>query len=168
MSRLLSAGFVAAFVLFLSPPAGAQAIDAAFRSDIEKLLEVTGAGALGLQMATLASNQIIDSMKQAQPQMPDRVVVVIKEVLNAEFAKAFDATGEMHGRFVAIYARRFTHEDVQALLTFYATPVGRKMIATMPMLAQEGAAAGQEWAVANMPRVGAILGDRLRAEGLIK
>ena len=37
----------------------------------------------------------------------------------------------------------------------------------MPALAQEGAAAGQAWAMANMPRINGVLQSRLRAEGLL-
>jgi uncharacterized protein len=49
-------------------------------------------------------------------------------------------------RVVDIYVKHFTHDEVRALLDFYTTPVGRKVIRVMPMLAQESSAAGQRWA----------------------
>jgi hypothetical protein len=78
-------------LLAFAPSVNAQTKDDAFRRDIGKLLEVTGASALGTQMATMMSNQVIDSMSRAQPNLPERVVVIVKETLNTEFARAFNA-----------------------------------------------------------------------------
>lgn len=101
------------------PRAHAQDADARFRADVEKLLEVTGALALGTQI-------------------------------------------------VGIHMKHFTHDEVMALLDFYGTAVGRKSISVMPTLAQEGAAAGQEWAAAHLPQILGAIDERLRAEGFLK
>lgn len=167
MPRLMPAGVVVLLTLFLSQTANGQVLDTRFQADIEKLLEVTGAGAVGAQMATLVSNQMIDAMKQAQPGTPERAIAIVKEVLSSEFSRAFEGPDGLRGKMVGIYARHFTHEEVVALLNFYNTDVGRKTISVMPKLAQEGAAAGQEWAAANMMRVGGVVQQRLRAEGFI-
>jgi len=152
----------------LSTPAGAQAIDPQFRADIDSLLQLTGAGSLGAQMAMIVSNQVIDSMKKAQPNVPERVATIVKETLNAEFTKAFEPTGELMGKMAGIYASHFTPQEVKALLAFYSTDVGRKAVSVLPMLAQDGAAAGQQWAQQNMSRVLGVLQQRLRDEGLVK
>jgi len=152
----------------LSTPAGAQAIDPQFRADIDSLLQLTGAGSLGAQMAMIVSNQVIDSMKKAQPNGPERVATIVKETLNAEFTKAFEPTGELMGKMAGIYASHFTPQEVKALLAFYSTDVGRKAVSVLPMLAQDGAAAGQQWAQQNMSRVLGVLQQRLRDEGLVK
>jgi len=162
IAALTLAGFV------LSPPAHAQAIDPQFRADIESLLQVTGAGAFGAQMAALVSNQVVDSMKQTQPGMPERVAAVVKETLTAEFTKAFEPKGELMTKMVGIYASHFTPQEVKALLAFYGTDVGRKAVSVLPMLAQEGAALGQQWGQQNMSRVLGVLQQRLRDEGLLK
>jgi hypothetical protein len=152
----------------LAAPVRAQAIDAQFRADIERLLQITGAGSIGAQMASLVSDQVVQSMKQSQPGVPDRVVTVVRETLNAEFAKAFEPKGELTGSMVGIYAAHFTPDEVKALLAFYATDVGRKAVSVLPQLAQEGAMAGRSWAQQNMPRMLGALQQRLRDEGLIK
>jgi len=162
IAALTLAGFV------LSTPAQAQAIDPQFRADIESLLQVTGAGSLGAQMATMVSNQVIDSMKKAQPGMPERAATIVKETLNAEFTKAFEPQGELMSKMVGIYASHFTPQEVKALLAFYGTDVGRKAVAVLPMLAADGAAAGQQWGQQNMGRVLGVLQQRLRDEGLVK
>jgi hypothetical protein len=161
---------IAVLVLQLAGAPAARAPDpqALFQADVEKLLEVTGAATMGAQMAGLVSNQVIDSMRQNQPSVPARAVEIVKDVLNVEFARAFEQGGSLRQKMVQIQMKYFTHDEVKALLEFYSTPVGRKAISVMPLAAQEGAVAGQEWAAANMARIGANLQDRLRTEGFIK
>jgi len=53
------------------------------------------------------------------------------------------------------------------MLAFYQSEVGRKAIAMMPDLTREGAAIGEQWARANMPRVMQVLETRLKSEGLM-
>jgi uncharacterized protein len=154
--------------VLVSMPARAQTIDPEFRADIEKLFEVTGAGSLGSQMAELVSNSFLDAMRQAQPDVSERAVAVVRETLTAEFAKGFEPKGELMTRMAGIYATNFSHAEVRALLAFYATDVGRKSISVMPTLAQQGAAAGRQWAEQNMPRVIQALELRLREENLFK
>ena len=146
----------------------AQTIDPQFRADIERLMDLTGQASIGAQMASLVLRNVLDGMKRAKPDIPDRVIAITTEVLNAEFSKAFAAPDGINGQIVDLYARHFTHDDVSAMLAFYSTPVGRKTVSVMPLLMQEGAAVGQKWAQANMPRIMGVLADRLRAEQQIK
>lgn len=168
MPRRLLIATLALTGLLVSMPARAQAIDAEFRADIEKLFQVTGASALGLQMATIVSNQFFDAMKQGQPDVPARALEIIKETLNGEFSRAFEPKGELMSTMVGIYATKFTHAEVKALVAFYSTDVGRKAVSVLPQLAQEGAAAGGQWAQQNLPRVLRALEQRLRNEKLLK
>jgi hypothetical protein len=73
----------------------------------------------------------------------------------------------MMEKIIAVYAKHFTQDEVRSLVEFYKTPLGQKAIKEMPTLAQEGAAIGQGWANANMPRIAGRLQERLRAEGFI-
>jgi len=159
---------VAVVLVALSGSASAQSVDARFRAAIERLLEVTRAAALGSQIATIASNSMIDAMRKAQPEVPERAVAIVKEVLSAEFERAFSGPDGIMAAIIDLYAKYFTHEDVKALLEFYNSPAGRKAIAVMPTLAQESAAAGNAWAMANMPKIASKVEQRLRAEGLVK
>jgi hypothetical protein len=148
--------------------ASGQTIDQSFRSDIQKLLEVTGSASLGAQAASLITGQILDGLKKSQPSIPDRALALAKEVLDAEFVKAFVGPDNLTDQMALVYARHFTHEDVRGLLAFYSTDLGQKEVASMPAIFQEGAAVGQQWAQRQMPMIAAILQTRLRAEGLIK
>jgi len=159
--------FLCLTVLLEPQTTSAQTIDESFRSDIQKLLEVTGAARMGSQAASLVTGQILASMKRAQPQIPDRALEVAKQVLDAEFARAFAEPNGLTQQLVLIYAKHFTDDDVRGLLNFYSSDLGKKTIAMMPVVFQESAAAGQQWTERQMPAIRAVLESRLRAEGLI-
>jgi len=149
-------------------PAIAQELDPAFRADILKLLEVTGAAKMGEQMASLMSSQVLEAFRQSAPSVPSRAFDIGKEVLDAEFAKAFSGPDSLLNLLVPIYARHLTQQEVKGLIAFYETELGRKTIAVMPAVMQESVQAGQEWGVKTAPRLQQVLMDRLKAEGFIK
>lgn len=159
---------VLATALLFCRPASGQTIDPSFEADIKTLMELTGAAALGTQMASLASRQVFDAMRRSQPNVSERAIEVAREVLDAEFAKAFSAPDGVTPKMVAIYAQHFTQDDVRSLIAFYRSDLGRKVVSEMPALTREGAAAGEMWMRANIGRISATLQERLKAEGLIK
>ena len=171
MIRRLPCALLGAVLLLLPfSPAAAQTaappIDPSFRADIERLMEITGASSLATQLANTVSSALIEGIRQRQPDVPDRLVTIVKEVLSDEFAKGFTSS-DMRNKQVALYARNFTQAEIGGLLDFYASPVGKKAISVLPTLVKEGSALGEEWAQANTPRILGVLQARLKAEGLI-
>jgi hypothetical protein len=148
-------------------PAGAQTVDATFRSDIEQLLEVTGATGVGARAASLITGQMLELLKQSQPNAPAEWFDVARQVFDEELTKNF-ASGDLTSRLVVIYAKHLTPDDVKGLLTFYQSDVGRKLIAVIPAIMQESSVAGEQWGKELMPGILATLERRLRAEGLLK
>jgi len=102
------------------------------RAEIEKLLQLTGMTKLVDQMKA----QMIGSIRQSQPNAP------------AEFWDKFSAKMDSHQlieKIVPIYDKYYTVEDLQALNAFYSSPVGHKILATLPNVMQESMRVGQEW-----------------------
>ena len=102
------------------------------RAEIEKLLQLTGMTNLVDQMKA----QMIASMRQNEPQAP------------AEFWDKFSAkmdSRQLIEKIIPIYDKYYSVEDLQALNTFYASPVGQKVIKTLPNVMQESMRVGQEW-----------------------
>ena len=120
----------------------------ALEADIRELMAMTGAGNVGVQVM----NQMLAPMQQARPGVP------------AEFWDRFMEKvdpGELVDMTVPIYARHFTHEEIKELVAFYKTPLGQKVIATLPAVMQESMAAGQKWG----EELGRKIANELRAEG---
>lgn len=178
--RAILAGLAAGLIVCAAVAAPAQTLgevqakikkeDAAreaLQKDIEHLLEVSGSSQLAVQVASTLSGQILDQLR-SNPSIPPRAIDVAKEVLDEEFKKAFAAPDGLMAGIVRVYARHFTAEDVKALVEFYDTDIGKKLVATMPVLMQESMQAAQQWSTRETPRIGRVLNDRLRKEGLIK
>lgn len=178
--RPILAGLAAGLIVCAAAPAPAQtlgevqakikkedAVREALRKDIEHLLEVSGASQIAVQAASMMSGQMLEQLR-SNPSVPPRAIDVAKTVLNEEFEKTFAAPGGLMDGIARIYAKHFTAEDVKALAAFYETDVGKKLVATMPVLMQESMEVAQQWAAREAPRIGRVLNERLRTEGLIK
>jgi hypothetical protein len=149
--------------------AAAQTADAAFDRDVVKLMEATGAAKLGEQITVLATRQVIDRVRQLLPDAPPRANDIINEVVQAKFAAALNAPdGGLRARTIPIYEKYFTHDEIRALVAFYATDVGRKSVAVLPTIGQETAKAGLEWASGLVAGIEAELKMRFQAEGFVK
>jgi hypothetical protein len=156
-----------AVVLAIPSASDAQEIDREFHQDIEQLLVVTGASAMGEKMGTIAANGVIDALQAQDPNVPPRAVEIVREVVTKYTANSMSGPDGMLPDMVTIYARYFTHAEVKELLVFYETDLGRKLIATLPTLVQESQAVGATWARRIEPAMTAELEARLREEGFL-
>ncbi len=52
---------------------------------------------------------------------------------------------ELSEKMIPIYQRHFTAEEIDGLLKFYRSPLGRKVVTEMPATMAEGMQVGQQW-----------------------
>lgn len=129
------AGTVACAALFVAHPVRAQtapAKDAEKTADIRRLMQVTGTEKAVLQM----TGQMINQMRQTDSRIP------------AEFWTRFQAKikpNELLSLLVPVYEKNYTKTEVKQLLAFYETPLGRKLIATTPVVMMESQQIGATW-----------------------
>ncbi|MEI7036907.1 DUF2059 domain-containing protein [Fulvimonas yonginensis] len=120
---LLAAGTGGVAATSPKPPSQAQ---------VRQLIDALGVGRMLSQMNT----QMAAMMQQQLPCIP------------ASYWQDFiDANGarELTDRMVPIYQRHFTAADIQGLIKFYRSPLGRKVITEMPATMAEGMQLGQAW-----------------------
>jgi hypothetical protein len=67
---------------------------------------------------------------------------IVDEVLMPEFTAQ---EAELTNAIIEVWASNFSVEDLKALRAFYSTPLGQRLIATLPSITQQGMAAGQAW-----------------------
>lgn len=147
LARCLStAAMVACLAAVL--PAQAPAPDAALDEKIVDLLVLTGAVAQSRQVL----DGMIGSMKALAPEVPDSL-----------WSMFMDEFGEnaVHAIALPVYRRNFTVEEIDGMLAFYRSPVGRSILDKMPVVIGESMAAGEEWG----QRTAEILLLRIEAEG---
>ena len=147
--------------------AGAQTVDPAYRAEVMKLLEVTGAAKLGAQSAAAVADPLISALG-GPGQLPAPAIAIIRDTLNQTFERAFSDTGGLMSEIVAVYAKHLTIEEVRGLTAFYQTDLGKKVTGVMPLVLQESSAAGQRWVATQMPAILDALEDRLKKEGYLK
>jgi hypothetical protein len=125
--------------------------DSAKIASIKTLLEVTGSGKLGVQ----AVQNMIASYKQNLPSVPE-------EFWN-EFMKEVN-TDVLTSMVIPIYDKYYSLEELNAIIAFYQTPIGKKVISTLPQIMQESMQAGQSWG----KEVGEKAFNKLKEQGFIK
>ncbi len=107
-------------------------VDPQKEKSIRRLMEITGSAKVGVQVG----QQIIASLRQSQPSVPEEFWEGMSKKFNA------DALVDL---IVPIYAKYYTQEDVDGLIAFYQTPLGQKVVSTLPQISQESVQAGQVW-----------------------
>lgn len=101
----------------------------ASRADVKKLIELTGGDA-----------QIAVAKK--------KVLEMIPEAKQTEFLKEFDMS--LIGYLAKIedfYIKEYTSEDIQKMIVFYETPIGKKMKSKAGLQAESSMLAIQSWSV---------------------
>lgn len=118
---------------------------------IKKLLDLTGSGKLGVQVV----QTMITSYKQITESVPDKFWDEMAKEINAD---------TMVSMVIPIYEKYYTDEEILQMIAFYETPVGKKVIATLPDIMKESMAIGQEWG----KQVGEKVYLRLKEKGYLK
>lgn len=116
--------------------------------NVKKFLELTGAGKLGVQLA----GNMVSSFKKSFAGVPDEFWDSIVKKLDPD---------TITNLVIPIYQKYYTDEDIQQLIVFYQTPLGKKVIASTPQIMQESMQVGQNWGRA----IGEKIYNDLEAKG---
>jgi uncharacterized protein len=123
------------FALVLSPVSFASA---AGGPDLEKdklvreLIALTGSDQIGMQVL----DAMLQQFQAAFKAVPAEYWVKLRQGFKAE---------ELVDLVVPIYAKNFSTSELKELIGFYQTPIGKKVIKTLPTIAGESMSAGQAW-----------------------
>lgn len=131
-----------------APPAQAPAtapavkIDPAKEADIRKLLEVTGAKELAIQTMGGMEKSIRPMLTASLPAGEYR-----EKLIDLFFAKFHSKADTQHivDMAVPVYDKYFSDEEINGLVQFYGTPLGRKTLQVLPKLMGELQDQGRAW-----------------------
>ena len=99
----------------------------AFKADVKKIIEATGATG-PMQM------------------MKEQIMENIPLSKRADFSKEFDASlPALYEKLVKVYMETYTHEDIKEMLKFYDSPVGQKISKLSGEVYKKSTEAGQVW-----------------------
>lgn len=98
---------------------------------VRKLLEVTGAAALGKQVG----DSMIDTF-QKMPNLPPGFLDRFKQNMHVE---------ELTELIVPIYVKHYDHQTLVAAIRFYRSDAGHKLVEQLPIVTAESMEAGKKW-----------------------
>ncbi len=110
--------------------------------DIRALMEYTGMSELSVQMMDGFTSIYKNSYGDEIPGLWDTLNIVLNEGIE-----------DLMDSIAHIYDRVYTQEEIQAMIELYQTPIGKRMLETMPMIADMSMQAGQDWAAANESKI---------------
>jgi hypothetical protein len=133
------------------------------RADIERLLAMTGSLALSKQMANAVTAGMTQTLKQARPDIPEKVLDLMASEVSATFD---DNMSSLKDEMIPLYHRHFSASEIKGLVNFYSTELGQKTIKVMPVLMQEGMQVGQRWGQSLAPKIKQRVSARLQQQGI--
>jgi hypothetical protein len=102
------------------------------KEKIRKLIDVVGSAKMGVQVI----QNLMPAFQRAHPTVPQQFW--------DDFVKAVRPE-DLTDLIVPIYDKHFSEEDIDQIIAFYNSPIGKKLISEMPMIMQESMSAGQAW-----------------------
>lgn len=153
--------------LLALPPvvAAAEDIPPEKLAAIRELIQVTNAEVNSAAFASAFSQQMLSVLRANNPALPERAIVIVQDEVNRLVGEEM-ASESLQSLIYPIYARHFTLEELQGLIEFNRSPVGRKANSVMPSLMQESRTAAQAWSQSVGPRITQRVLDRFTAEGI--
>jgi hypothetical protein len=116
-----------------------SAIDPQKEARIRELMELTGAKNLGQELIEAGMEQFRNSVQDSQPDNPHAKQFV--DAFVARFQKHFDSSS-LTDRIIPIYDKYLTDDDLKGLINYYHSPLGQRMLKSLPELTRESQAAG--------------------------
>ncbi len=120
------------FVLGLVILVSSSFAKSASRESVLELMNVTGAGQLGVQVM----QNMLPQLKQMLPNSPQKFWDDLEGSFNPD---------ELVDLVIPIYQKHFTESDIKAIIKFYKTDIGVKFIKAQPAIVNESSLAGQQW-----------------------
>ncbi len=117
----------------VTPVAPAEKVDPAKEAAIRHLMDLTQTSKMGDGLTAYVTNQVRQALSQAIA--PERLARLM-EGFSQKLATAAPPSAVTDAS-IPIYARAFSMEDVQALIQFYESPAGQRVVKALPQVARE-------------------------------
>lgn len=162
LRRAIRPVVVVAAVAALAPTAYAQPKPSpAAMASAQKLISVTGATALFNPLISGVVEQAKLLFLQQNPDLAKDLNEVAAK-LRKEYAPRFS---ELTKHVAGLYAARFSESELKQLLTFYQSPLGKKLLAQQPQIVDSSMKYAQDWANNLSDQVVAKMREEMKKRG---
>ncbi len=104
------------------------------KAAIKELMDITGAAEIGQMFSKAVVEEMSNVLKQSNPNVPELAFTIMAEETNAVVEREMSAGGNFYKLIYPIYHKYFTNKDLNALIKFYKSRVGKKTISVLPSL----------------------------------
>lgn len=160
-------------IVFLSVLLSASTLAAADISPnkkklIDTLLEQTGQSAIavGKQFSDAFIQQMTMVLKQSKPDIDPKAFDIVEEEITSIINEEIVVDGALNEIMYPIYDKHFSEAELKKMIEINNTEFGKKMIRVMPMIAQEGMQAGQQFGETLGPKIQQRISARFQKEGI--
>ena len=144
----------------------AEELTAEKKLALKELMEITGAAKMGEMFGAMFVQQMTAALKQRDPDIDPRAYTVLDEEITKLMHEEFVEKESLQKLMYPIYHKYLSLAETRELIRFYKTPVGKKAISVMPLMAQEGMQAGQVWGQSLEPEIERRIAARFEKEGI--
>jgi hypothetical protein len=138
MKRIVLVISLIACAGFFNIARGQTSVEPGKAENIRRLMEVTGAYNMTRQMIDQMMAMLKKDAPADKPEIRDKVFRIYEE----EMHKVFTAE-RVNAYLIPIYDKSFTADELSALIAFYESPLGKKVIGALPQVFTEASAAGE-------------------------
>ena len=142
MRRATRVGALAIGLIALAPAAYGQQPSAAAMATAKELITATGATAVFSPLIAGVVEQSKLLFLQQDPGLAKDLNEISAQI-RADLAPRFS---ELTNEVATLYATHFTEDELKAILAFYQSPVGKKLLVTQPRLIDSSMKFAGDWA----------------------
>ena len=153
---------VAVALMAVGPAAQGQQPSAAAMTTAKQLIAATAATTVFTPLIAGVVEQAKLLYLQQNPALA-KDLNEIAEKMRADLAPRF---AELSDEMAKLYAIRFTDQELKAILVFYQSPVGKKLLDQQPNVVDDSMKFAQDWANKLSDQVIAQMRDELKKRGL--
>jgi hypothetical protein len=156
-----------ALLLLVQPAAAEDKIDPTFRKSVTQYLKIQGvAPTLGDQMTYAMADQMLGAVAASGVDVTQTVQDIVLAETRKQFGNRFGDVEFLTDIYAPIYAEHFSQKELQELIDFWGSPIGKKAIKVTPLMAQATQAAIQSAAEELIPMLQQNVETRLTGAGL--
>lgn len=119
--------------------------------DLRTLLNITGSTELGQKVL----ESVISNYKRNYPKIPETFWVELHQSSEAD---------KLIEEIIPIYDAHYTHADIKGLIAHYNSPLGQKVLKTLPKITTESMQISQKWGMG----VNDSIAQKLKAKGYLE
>ncbi|KIO45051.1 MULTISPECIES: DUF2059 domain-containing protein [Porphyromonadaceae] len=117
---------------------------------LKKMMQISGAD-LSFKMMV---PQMFAAIKQQLPNVPADAL----DAIQAEVEKT--ALDDLITMMAPVYEKQLTKTDLEEIIKFYETPIGKKLAAAQPLIMQGSMQIGQQWGQQVVMKIQKMLQDK--------